>query len=70
MDARVKAEENRILEVRVGSHLFGTDTPESDLDLFGVFMPWDENLFGFQRCLDGYGVVDALDDESEKDGKR
>lgn len=50
MDARRLAQENRILEVRVGSHLFGTDTPDSDLDLFGVFMPWDETLFGFQRC--------------------
>lgn len=50
MDFKKMAEENRILEVRIGSHLFGTNTPDSDLDLFGVFMPCDETLFGFQRC--------------------
>ncbi len=50
MDAQAKALENRIFEVRVGSHLFGTDTPDSDLDLMGVYMPWDESLLGFQKC--------------------
>jgi hypothetical protein len=50
MDFRQIANDNRILEIRVGSHLFGTDTPESDLDLFGVFMPSEEMVFGFQRC--------------------
>lgn len=50
MDFRALAEAERILEMRVGSHLFGTDTPESDLDLYGVFMPPQEVLFGLQNC--------------------
>lgn len=40
----------KILEIRVGSHLFGTTTPDSDIDLAGIFMPGRANLFGFQRC--------------------
>jgi hypothetical protein len=28
-----------IVEMRFGSHLYGTDTPESDLDVKGVYMP-------------------------------
>jgi predicted nucleotidyltransferase len=50
MDFKKSAEENRILEVRVGSHLFGTDDENSDLDLFGIFMPFKETVYGFQRC--------------------
>jgi len=50
MDFKDIANENRILEVRVGSHLFGTETEDSDLDLFGVFMPSKEMCFGFQVC--------------------
>jgi len=44
------ATENMILKVRVGSHLFGTNTPESDLDYEGVFMPSSEMLYGFKAC--------------------
>jgi hypothetical protein len=44
------ADRNKIFEIRVGSHLFGTSTPESDEDYFGVFMPGPELLYGFQRC--------------------
>ena len=50
MDFKKIAERNKIFEIRVGSHLFGTDTEESDLDLFGVFMPSEELLYGFKRC--------------------
>jgi hypothetical protein len=50
MDFKKIAERNKILEVRVGSHLFGTDTPDSDLDMFGIFMPCEEMVYGFQRC--------------------
>ncbi len=52
MDFRPMAEKNRILEIRVGSHLFGTNTPDSDLDLYGIFMPFDEIVFGSYRCED------------------
>jgi hypothetical protein len=50
MDFKEIAERNKILEVRVGSHLFGTDMPDSDLDLIGVFMPSEEMVYGFQQC--------------------
>lgn len=30
---------NKILEIKFGSHLYGTSTPESDLDLKGIYVP-------------------------------
>jgi hypothetical protein len=34
-----------IVEMRVGSHLYGTDTPQSDLDLKAVYLPdWQDIL--------------------------
>jgi len=45
IEDKARAQENQILEVRVGSHLFGTDNEDSDLDLFGVYMPWDELVY-------------------------
>ena len=35
-----------ILKVRAGSHLYGLNTPESDEDFMGVFIPSDEDLLG------------------------
>jgi predicted nucleotidyltransferase len=43
------AQDNKILEIRVGSHLYGTNTPTSDLDYSGVFLPTEQLVFGFQR---------------------
>lgn len=58
MDFKAIAKRNKILEIRVGSHLFGTNTPESDTDWFGIFMPCDEMVYGFQRCEEvDLGVV-------------
>lgn len=50
MDYRVLAEKNIILQARVGSHLFGTDTPDSDLDMEGIFIPPVNVVFGLGRC--------------------
>ncbi len=50
MDFREIAYSNQILRVRVGSHLFGTSTPDSDTDYEGIFMPPVEMLFGFKSC--------------------
>jgi predicted nucleotidyltransferase len=62
MDSRKLAEQNKILEIRVGSHLFGTTTPDSDVDLMGIFMPWDELVYGFQRCEEvDLSIVDKDD---------
>jgi len=43
------ADDNKIIEIRVGSHLYGTNTPSSDLDYSGVFLPVKEFVFGFQK---------------------
>lgn len=39
-----------IIETRVGSHLYGTNRPESDDDFQGVFLPSREDLLGVQNC--------------------
>lgn len=68
MDARKMAEENMILKVRVGSHLYGTNTPNSDLDYEGIFMPGPSVLLGLGRCEEvDCGTVDK--DESGRNTK-
>jgi len=39
-----------LIETRVGSHLYGTNRPESDDDFQGVFLPSKEDLLGVQNC--------------------
>lgn len=34
-----------------GSHLYGTNTPDSDIDTRGVFLPPRENVLGFRNCF-------------------
>jgi hypothetical protein len=41
--------DNLILKVRVGSHLYGTNTPESDEDFVGIFVPPAEYLLGLKN---------------------
>ena len=36
----------KILELRIGSHLYGTNTPTSDEDYSGVFIPTEDYVFG------------------------
>jgi len=36
---KVKEERNLIVLMKFGSHLYGTDTPESDTDYLGVYLP-------------------------------
>jgi hypothetical protein len=36
---RIKSELDVVMLCRFGSHLYGTDTPESDVDYKGIFMP-------------------------------
>ena len=43
------AHDNKILEIRVGSHLYGTHTPTSDNDFSGIFLPIKSFVFGFQK---------------------
>ena len=39
-----------IFESLVGSHLYGTSRPDSDLDYQGVFLPSKQDLLGMQNC--------------------
>jgi hypothetical protein len=63
---------NLILKVRVGSHLYGTSTPESDEDFVGIFVPSAEYLLGLRRIeevdlgikskdVEGKNTKDAVD---------
>lgn len=38
----------KILEIRVGSHLYGTDTETSDEDYSGIVLPYETEVFGFE----------------------
>jgi len=38
-----------ILEIKSGSHLYGTNTSESDVDYQGVFLPSKEYILGIER---------------------
>ena len=40
--------DNKILELKVGSHLYGTSTPESDIDFCGVFVAPKEFYLGLK----------------------
>lgn len=44
------AEKNLILKILVGSHLYGTNTKDSDKDFLGVFIPDKDYVLGIKRC--------------------
>lgn len=44
------AENNKILEIKSGSYLYGLNTPTSDLDYNGIFIPNKEYILGFKNC--------------------
>ena len=69
---RQQAEENKILEIKCGSHLYGTNTPQSDEDFVGIFMPPEEYVYGLQsvqevelgikdKNAEGKNTADAVD---------
>ncbi|MEN8220897.1 MAG: nucleotidyltransferase domain-containing protein [Pseudomonadota bacterium] len=59
------ADDNKIIEIRVGSHLYGTNTPTSDFDYSGVFLPIKEFVFGFQKVEE----VDLSTKDKDEAGK-
>lgn len=65
MNAKKIAEENKILQYKVGSNLYGTALPTSDIDYSGVFMPSDNMVYGFERV----GEVDLSIKSKRDDGK-
>jgi hypothetical protein len=44
------SERQVIFECRIGSHLYGTNRPESDEDFAGVFLPSTEDLLQLGKC--------------------
>jgi len=65
---------NLILKVRVGSHLYGTSTPESDEDFVGVFVPDAKYLLGLHldedyEGLNRTGEVDLNTVSKDTEGK-
>lgn len=64
MKEREMAERNKILELRIGSHLYGTNVPSSDEDFSGVFIADMSHYFGMESVSE----VD-LSVSKKEDGK-
>lgn len=41
-----------VFECQAGSHLYGTATEDSDVDIRGVFIPTEEYFFGFLYSIE------------------
>ncbi len=50
MQEQEMAKKNLIFKAITGSKLYGTDTPKSDADYVGVFVPDKEYLLGLKTC--------------------
>lgn len=59
------AEERAIIKMRIGSHLYGTNTETSDEDFAGVFIPSIDYLLGIKRMEE----VDAGEESKDETGK-
>ena len=63
MNERVFVEKGKILEYRVGSHLYGTNTPTSDEDFSGVFVAPEEYYLGLNSVEEvDFSVVSKRED--------
>lgn len=71
-DLQNYAESNKILEVRTGSHLYGTNTETSDEDFIGIFLPPEDYIIGLKsvkevdlsiksKGSDGRNTSEAID---------
>jgi len=67
-DTKQMAEENLIVKMRSGSHLYGTNTKNSDEDYTGVFLPDEDYVFGFLK-VDEVDLGKKDKDESGKNTK-
>lgn len=63
---------NKIVYMKFGSHLYGTDTPQSDVDFKGIYMPTKNQIFSakFPKSIStstgdkhGKNVAGDVDDE-------
>ena len=65
MNEREIASKNKILQIRAGSHLYGTSTADSDEDFIGIFMPDKRHIFGLNR----FEEVDLSIKSKNEEGK-
>ncbi len=62
MSQKLDPEKQKILEIKTGSHLYGTNTPESDVDFCGVFIPPINYYFGLDKVGEvDLSIIDKLD---------
>jgi hypothetical protein len=64
-ELRKLAEENCILKMRSGSHLYGTNTPQSDEDFVGIFLPPVDYILGLKTVEQ----VDFSTKDKDESGK-
>jgi predicted nucleotidyltransferase len=52
---------NTILKIKTGSHLYGTNTPKSDLDFTGVFIAGEDYYFGLKNVKEVNNSIESKD---------
>ncbi len=65
MNYRELAQNNKIFEIRTGSHLYGTVRPDSDEDFMGVFLPGKRQVYGFLRVDEVDNSVVSKDENNK-----
>jgi len=50
MEEQKMALDNLIYKIRIGSQMYGTNTPDSDEDIGGIFIPDKDYVLGIKRC--------------------
>lgn len=62
MNEKEMAINNKILEIKTGSNLYGLQTSTSDVDYSGIFLPNKEYILGFKKCEEvDLSIKDKLD---------
>ena len=49
---KVNNKYTKILEIKVGSHLYGTNTPSSDIDYSGIVFPFETEVLDFAEVIE------------------
>lgn len=64
---KLMVERNKILELEIGSHLYGTNTPESDKDYSGIFVADPKYYFGLQKIEEVDMSIVSKDENGKND---